>query len=338
MSKLIDALHCKNQAEPPIWLMRQAGRYLPTYRKLKEGKSLFGMFHDTEIIVQTTLLPFEYLHLDAAILFSDILTVLDGLHIRYDFHEGTGPIVLDSPGSIQRIEPSEAYTAVGEAIKILKKELKIPLLGFAGAPFTVASYLIEGKTSRDLRKTKQWMFREPESFFKLISKITQATIEYLYFQIDAGVDAVQIFDSWANALAIAEFRQASLKPMHAIVDAVKKRNIPVIVFTKGSSLFVDELNSLVPSAISLDWSGDLPRLRKKIPSSIAVQGNLDPMVLYAPREAIRDKIDYLLTHMFNDPGYIFNLGHGILPDTPLEHVQFMVDYVRAQSGSFAQAQ
>jgi len=328
MDLLLKALECKNEERAPIWLMRQAGRYLPQYRRLKEGRSLFEMFHHPSTIVEVTLLPIDLLQVDAAILFSDILTVLDGLNIRYDFYEGIGPMVLDPPSALRILDPQEVYGHIQESIHILKQNLKVPLLGFAGAPFTIASYLIEGKTSRDLRKTKQWLFRNPNSFQRLLDKITEATIAYLNVQIDAGVDAVQLFDSWANALAIEEFRHFSLKSMKHIVDNVKKRGVPIILFCRGSCLFVKELASLAPSAISLDWSGNLLEMRKYIPSTIAVQGNLDPMALYAPQEHIREKVDCLLNQMKNDQGYIFNLGHGLLPDTPVDNVRFLVDYVR----------
>ena len=337
MEKLLNALAGRNVGSPPVWLMRQAGRYLPTYRKLKEGRSLLEMFHDPEMIVKVTLLPMDLLAVDGAILFSDILTVLDGLNIRYDFQEGVGPVILDPLSALKRLDTQEVYGHITQSIQILKRELKIPLLGFAGAPFTIASYLIEGKTSRDLGKTKKWLFQERVRFMELIDTITDATIAYLDCQIDAGVDAIQLFDSWANALGIDEFREMCLTSMGRIVRAVRQRGIPIILFCRGSCLFADELAALEPTAISLDWSGDLPEIRKRIPRSIALQGNLDPMALYASHEMIRKKMDYLLNAMKDDPGYIFNLGHGLLPDTPVENVQFLVDYVH-RSESLIEAQ
>jgi uroporphyrinogen decarboxylase len=337
MELLLKALGCKNEGRPPVWFMRQAGRYLPQYRTLKEGRSLFEMFHNRDAVVEVTLLPVEVLGVDAAILFSDILTVLEGLNIRYDFQEGIGPLVLDPPDSLCSVDPEEVYGHITASIRTLKQELKVPLLGFAGAPFTIASYIIEGKTSRDLKKTKRWLFRNPESFQRMLDKITEATIGYLNCQIDAGVDAVQLFDSWANALGIEEFRVYCLKPMRKIIDAVKKRGVPIILFCRGSCLFVKELVSISPSAISLDWSGDLFEMRKQIPPSIAVQGNLDPMALYASQEHLRERVDCLLNRMRNDRGYIFNLGHGLLPDTPVDNVQFLVDYVRNRFETFVEA-
>jgi uroporphyrinogen decarboxylase len=338
MSRLIDALGCRNQGRAPIWLMRQAGRYLPSYRKLKEGRTLWEMFHDPETVVKVTLLPVDLLEVDGAILFTDILTVLEGLGIAYDFQEGVGPIVIDPPSNLCMRSPEEAYAHIKSAIQMLKQELKIPLLGFAGAPFTIASYMIEGRSSSDLKKTKQWLYQERSSFQKLIEDVTEATIAYLHYQIDAGIEAIQLFDTWANALGLEEFQEFSLKPMKAILEALAPRAIPTILFCRGSCLFAEELASLAPSAISLDWGYDLKKMRQKIPSSIAIQGNLDPMALFAPREILEKKVEKLLASMEGDPGYIFNLGHGILPETPLQNVQHMVDYVRNRSSPFAQAQ
>lgn len=331
MSTLIDALLCQNVGSPPIWLMRQAGRYLPEYRSLRKERRLYDMFHDPETIVKVTLLPVDLLQVDAAILFSDILTVLDGLGISYDFLEGIGPVVHEMPSQIELKDAESAYQPVIQAIKTLKKELLCPLLGFAGAPFTIACYLIEGKTSKDQANTKKRLFLDPAGFQKLLDTLTQATIDYLHCQIDAGVDAVQLFDSWASALGIEEFREYCLKPMQKIVSAIKKRNIPIILFCRGSSLFASDLAALEPSAISVDWSGDLRAIRSSVSRKIALQGNLDPMILYGTRELIKKSTDRLLDGMQNEPGYIFNLGHGLLPDTPADNVKFLIDYVRTRS-------
>ncbi|MFZ0565080.1 MAG: uroporphyrinogen decarboxylase [Chlamydiales bacterium] len=330
MSLLLDALHCQNkEGRPPIWLMRQAGRYLPEYQAIKKKRKLFDLFHDLEAIVQITKLPIDILQVDAAILFSDILTVLEGLSLRYDFQEKVGPVIYDSPSKIVPREAREVYSHIFQSIRLLKQELSVPLIGFAGAPFTVAAYLIEGGSSKDYKRTKQWLYRRPESFQSILDQVTQATIDYIDCQIEAGVDAIQLFDSWANRLGIWEFRQFCLKPMEKITSAVKKRGIPLILFCLGSSLFAPDLASLNPSAISIDWSGDLPSLRHQIPSHIALQGNLDPMVLYGSRERIRLAVDRLLQPLQDEPGYIFNLGHGMLPDIDVDQVKFLVDYVHS---------
>lgn len=326
---LIEALQCENRERPPVWLMRQAGRYLPAYQTLKKGRRLVDMFHEVATICEVTHLPFRYMPLDAAILFSDILTVLDGLGIGWDFHEVGGPVIatpVRTPGDLKKIAPEEAYPHIREAIVELKRTLSVPLLGFAGAPFTIASYLIEGKTSKDFHMTKRWMYADIASFQELLDKITDATIDYLNWQIDAGVDAVQIFDSWAFALSPESFRLATLPYLKRIVEQVTR--VPVIVFCRGTFCFAKDLVSIAPSAISFDWSGDLGKMRSIVPSHIALQGNLDPALLYGKRELIAKAAGTLLDVMRGDPGYIFNLGHGILPDTPLTHVQFLVDYVR----------
>jgi len=330
-SSFLDALKCQNKQGPPIWLMRQAGRYLPEYRAIKKKRKLLDLFHDVEAIVKITCLPIDILHVDAAILFTDILTVLEGLSLSYGFQDGVGPIVYDSPSQIEIQKDPEIYAHITQSILLLKKELCVPLIGFAGAPFTIAGYLIEGGTSREHKKTKQWLYRNPKSFKALLDQITQATLDYLHCQIDAGVDAIQLFDSWANRLGVWEFREFCVQPIKKIVSAVQARGVPIIVFSLNSPLFTPDLAALSPSAISIDWSGDLATLRKQIPSHIALQGNLDPMVLYATRTTIQMHVDRLLRSMQHEPGYIFNLGHGMLPDIEVDRVKYLVDYVHSRS-------
>jgi uroporphyrinogen decarboxylase len=329
-SLFLNALQGKNQGRPPIWMMRQAGRYMPEYKALRKHQSLLQMFHDVEKIVEVTLLPIDLLNVDAAILFSDILSLCDGLGKPWHFEEGKGPILSSplTPGwKFHKKSPYEAYGHIDQAIRELKKTLKVPLLGFAGAPFTVASYLIEGGSSRDLKKTKTWAYTDPASFRDLLEEITEATIEYLDLQIEAGVDAVQIFDSWAGVLDTPSFHAFSLHYMEKILKRIKK--VPVILFCKGSCFFAEEIAQIKPAAISLDWSGEMHKIRAKIPN-IPLQGNLDPMVLCGTKERILQEADRLLTSMRHDPAYIFNLGHGILPETPFENVKFLVDHVTSQ--------
>lgn len=320
------ALHCQNEGRIPIWFMRQAGRCLPEYAVIKKNRSLLEIFHDPKTIAEITRLPTDLLNVDVAILFSDILMVLDGLGIRYDFQENVGPQILDEVEKISPIQDNETYRHIEEAIKLLKKEISLPILGFAGGPFTVLSYLIEKKSSHNLKKTKKWLYSDPNSFQNLLDIVTTATLGYLKCQEDAGVDAIQIFDSSASALGFWEFKKYCMEPMKKIVDAL---NVPVIIFCRGSSLFAREISEINPSAISIDWSGDLPSIRKQIPKNIALQGNLDPMLLYGSKKEISHALDRILAGMRNDPGYIFNLGHGLLPDTPVENVKFVVDYVRS---------
>lgn len=334
---LLDALKCQNHARPPVWLMRQAGRYMPSYRALRSKHSFLEMVHTPELAVEVTLMPIEQLNVDAAILFSDILVLIEALGLKLHFDDGSGPRIenpLMDDNSIANLaipHIPEALSYVGQAISMLKSQLKVPLLGFCGAPFTLASYMIEGKTSRDWRKTKQWMLKNPGSFHNLLTRITQSTIDYLMLQVQAGVQAVQIFDSWANCLAHTQFREFSLPYLKMIVDSMRQANVPTLVFCRGSSVFAPQLAEINPSAISLDWNCDLLAMRKQIPSHIALQGNLDPDILYASPQAITKEAERLLAGMKGNPGYIFNLGHGVLPDIPYENVKTLVEVVQCQT-------
>jgi uroporphyrinogen decarboxylase len=324
--KLLNALNFKNTGSPPVWLMRQAGRYMASYQALRKRFSLIDMFHDASLIHDVTMLPIHELDVDAAILFSDILMVLDGLGKKWDFVEGVGP-VLDNPfpfSPLQRKDPNEVYAPVIQAILELKRHLKVPLLGFAGAPFTVASYLVEGKSSKDFAKIKHWMASNPKVMHETLESITEATIEYLHVQIQAGVDAVQIFDSWASILTSEQFEEFSLPYLKKIRSSV---HVPLILFSKGSNRLAKKLASLNPTALSLDWSVDMKEMRSLFPE-LVLQGNLDPSLLFQSKEIVIQKTDELLEKMEGDPGYIFNLGHGILPLTPYENVKLLVDRVK----------
>lgn len=335
-SLLLDALACCNRRRAPVWLMRQAGRYMPEYRALRTKYSFLEMCHTPEIIAEVTQQPLRAFGMDAAILFSDILVIPEALRVGLHFDEGAGPIIdrpLATPqdvDSLPRVEMREALQYVVKGISLLRPTLDVPLIGFCGAPFTVASYMIEGKTSRDLRKTKQWMMRDPKSFHALLERLAEESITYLEMQIEAGVDAVQIFDSWAGFLAHAQFKEFSLAYLEKIIERIKSK-VPVIVFCRGASVFASDLVQAKPSAISIDWNGDLAAIRRVVPFSIALQGNLDPDVLYAPHDMIRKEVKTLLDSMRGDPGYIFNLGHGVTPEVPVDSVRVLVDSVREYS-------
>jgi uroporphyrinogen decarboxylase len=338
-SLLIKALCCNNQSpRPPIWLMRQAGRYMPQYRDLRAKFSFLQMCHEPELISTVTQLPVDAFGMDAAILFSDILMIPEALRVGLRFDEGVGPIIehpLESAEdlyALPKIDVPSALHFVAEGISLLKRVLKVPLIGFAGAPFTIASYMIEGRSSRDFKKTKQWMLRDPASFHLLLNKISDCTISYLKMQIAAGVDALQLFDSWAGALAYSQFREFSLAYLKRIVELlqVEHPRIPIILFCKGSSAFYKDLAEILPAAISLDSNCDVARVRKEIANPfVTLQGNLDPDILYAPSDVIKKEVRSLLERMKNDPGYIFNLGHGIHPDTPIDAVKVLVDCVKS---------
>jgi len=332
----LKALRCENRSRAPIWLMRQAGRYMPQYRAIRAKHPFLDMVHDPELAAEVTMLPVKHLGVDAAILFSDILVIPEALRVGLHFDDGIGPIIdrpLQTAADIDALpkpDIKEALQYVAQAIRLLRPQLKVPLIGFCGAPFTVASYMIEGKSSKDLRTTKQWMMKDPKSFHTLLEKISRLTIDYLEMQIEAGVQAVQIFDSWANVLSHGQFREFSLTYFKMILEGIKSKNVPAILFCRGSSVFASQLAEIQPSAISVDWNADLMQMRKVIPRNIALQGNLDPDVLYAPYDLIKRETKALLKGMKGEPGYIFNLGHGLLPDIPYENVQALVDIVRQQ--------
>ncbi len=338
-SLLLKALHCQNSSRPPIWIMRQAGRYMPQYRTMRAKYDFLCLCHQPELAAEVTLLPIRTFGMDAAILFSDILVIAEALGRGLRFEEGIGPIIDRPIHSAKDLETlpkpmiSEALGYVKQTIQLLLPQLSVPLIGFCGAPFTVASYLVEGRSSRDLKKTKQWMIREPHTFHQLLNHVCDCTVEYLKMQITAGVNAIQIFDSWAHVLDHSHFRAFSLFYLKRIVLALKDTGVPIILFCRGSSLFAPQLAEVAPAAISLDWNADITQVRRQIPSTIALQGNLDPDILYGDRNVISSAAKAILEGMKEEPGYIFNLGHGIHPDTPMESVHTLVDLVHSFSTS-----
>lgn len=329
---LLDALHRRNKNGPPIWLLRQAGRYMPAYQKIRANHALLELFRNQELISEVTLLPLQAFDLDAAIIFSDILIILDGLGIEWEVLDKIGPVIqkpLQMGQALHFISksPDEAYAPLLGAIQNLKQMLKVPLLGFAGGPFTLASYLIEGKSPQALKKTKRWMYSDPLSFRVLLDKIADAVIVLLSAQIKAGVDAVQLFETHMGELALLEIETFILPPLAKILAALPK-NTPTLLFSRHSALAAPALAALNPTALSLDWSVNLSQMRAQFPS-LVIQGNLDPALLFGTKKILCEKVQNLLDEMQGDPGYIFNLGHGILPETPFENVAYLVECVKA---------
>jgi len=331
----LQALHCRNTSRPPVWLMRQAGRYMSSYRALRQKYSFLQMCHDPELIVETTLLPINTFDMDAAILFSDILVIPEAMGVGLHFEEQKGPVIerpVVDQNSIDLLPDPDISKLkyVAQGIVELKKQLKVPLIGFCGAPFTVASYMIEGQTSKDHKKTKRWMVKDPEGFHALLKKIADWTAAYLRMQIEAGVDAIQIFDSWANALSHHSFLEFSLAYLKLLLDSVNTtpRKPPVILFCRGSSVFAPYLAQIQPAGIGLDWNCHMASMRKQVPRSIALQGNLDPDILHAPLPRLELEVKQILQEMKGDRGFIFNLGHGVTPDVPEEAIRTLVDCVK----------
>lgn len=332
--RFLNALAYKNHSSPPIWLMRQAGRYLPEFRALRQKYSFLELCHQPELAVEVTQQPLKRFGFDAAILFSDILVVAEALGAGLHFKEGVGPVIVSSIRQASDIEglrhtsAAETLGYVGEAIRCLKSCLEVPLIGFCGAPFTVAGYLVEGGHSDALKRTKQWLFCEPAGFHRLLERVTAMTLDYLKLQIAAGVDAIQIFDSWAMHLPPAQFREFSMPYIDRLIREVKSLGIPVIFFCRGAAAFLTTLRTLAPTGLSLDWGCDLAAVVPHLPHGMAIQGNLDPDLLYAPLKVVESEISRLLGPIKGHPGYIFNLGHGIKPDTPLDAVYTLVETVR----------
>lgn len=305
---LLRALKCQQVSRPPIWLHRQAGRFLPEYRALRAGHSFRHLVGTPQLAAQITKLPIDLLGVDAAILFSDILVLAEVFGYTIDFTDGKG-IQLLEPGHDMRLDVAETLCYVTEAIHLLKKDLKVPLIGFCGGPYTVSTYM--------KKTTPEWL-----------AKITDATIEYLQMQIQAGVDAIQIFDSWAGKLEPNDFHTLALAYLKTIVDAIKPSGIPVTIFCRGSTRYIKELVSLQPTALAFDWEKEIHVLRQEVPAEIAIQGNLDPAILKGPLDLLQQQAKIILSSMKGVPGYIFNLGHGVEPDTPVENVRWLIEYIK----------
>lgn len=337
MSIYLDAAHCRPVSRPPIWIMRQAGRYLPEYRALRDKYGFLQMVRTPEVAAEITLQPIRRFGFDAAILFSDILTVADGLGSDLAFVESKGPVISNpirekaDLASFSSVDLVDRLKYVGDAVRHLKLELgDTPLIGFSGAPFTVASYMVEGGGSKDLRAVKKLMYTQPDTMEELIDMLVKATADYLNMQIEAGVDAIQIFDTWAGMLSSSEFQTWVIRPIKAIINRLRNpAGIPITLFAKGTAVFWKELAQLPIQVMGLDWQVDIGAMGKLVPADIALQGNLDPMVLYATPDILEAKATHILRTMAGRPGHIFNLGHGILPDVDPDQVKRLVDLVHS---------
>lgn len=334
-SLFIKAAFSEKTERPPVWMMRQAGRFMKEYWDIKNKYSFLEMCKTPEIAADVTMLPVDLLDIDAAILFSDILVTAEAMGGELSFSQGVGPQFANpvrSQADIDRLDTEVVHKLqyVADAIKVVQQRLngKIPLIGFAGAPFTVMSYLVEGGSSKDFKRTKLLIHNQPELAHQLLSKIAKVTADYLNLQIAAGVNAIQIFDSWAMALAWDDYRDFSHRYIAEIISNLNRKDIPVISFCKGSSVFAPLMAEAKPDVISIDWNADLLDIKKRLPQGIAVQGNLDPHILYADKKVIKERIHRLFDRMKDEPGYIFNLGHGIMPDIPFDNVKYAVEVIK----------
>jgi uroporphyrinogen decarboxylase len=323
----------------PVWFMRQAGRYMSEYRALRERYSLLELCRTPDLATAVTLQPVQRIEVDAAILFSDLLLPLEPMGVRFDFVKGEGPTIehpLRSDDDLARVhafEPREALAAVLEAIRQIVHELRgsVPLIGFAGAPFTLASYAIEGGHSTNFAHTKALMYGKPAAWHRLCALLAEIAADYLVAQIEAGVQAVQVFDSWVGALNARDYREFILPHTKVIFDRLAPYDVPTIHFGVGTSAILGELREAGGDVIGADWRIPLDEAWAAIGTDRAVQGNLDPTLLLGPLPRIFAATDDVLDRADHRPGHIFNLGHGILPMTPLEHVQAVARYVHQQT-------
>jgi uroporphyrinogen decarboxylase len=322
----------------PVWLMRQAGRYLPEYRAMRERFGFLELCRNPEAAAEVTLQPVERLGVDAAILFADILLLVEPMGVGLEFAKGEGPAIqrpVRSAAAVRRlhpVDPQEATPFVFETVRRVCRALddRVPVIGFAGAPFTVASYLIEGGASREFLHTKRLMYEEPEAWHTLLGMLADVTARYLSGQIAAGADAVQLFDSWAGALSPDDYRVFVLPHSQALLRALSP-GTPVIHFGTGTAALLPLMAEAGGDVIGLDWRVNLDDAWARLGPGVAVQGNLDPAVLLAPPERIRQSAQRILDRAGGRPGHIFNLGHGVLPETPVDNVIALVDMVHELS-------
>jgi uroporphyrinogen decarboxylase len=342
---LLRALAREPTAHTPVWLMRQAGRYLPEYNATRaRAGSFLGLAKSPAFATEVTLQPLERFPLDAAILFSDILTVPDAMGLGLYFTEGEGPRferpVRDEEAvrALAAPDPADRLRYVLDAVREIRKALagRVPLIGFSGSPFTLACYMVEGAGSADWRALKTMLYARPDLLHRILEINARAVTDYLNAQIDAGAQAVMIFDTWGGQLSHAAYAEFSLAYARRVISGLRKaaagRRVPSILFTKGGGGWLEAMAASGCDAVGLDWTVDAASARARIGSRVALQGNLDPAALFAPPERVRMEVRRVLDAFGNAPGHVFNLGHGIAPKTPVESVAVLVDEVRAYSG------
>lgn len=338
----IQACLGKPSAHVPIWLMRQAGRYQPEYRELRKKYSMLELIQTPELAAEVTLRPIEQFQFDAAIIFADILTPLIGMGLDLAFLAGTGPHIsnpIERPEDVDQLATPPAaetlhYTL--KAVELVSKELgpkRIPLIGFAGAPFTLASYAIEGGGSKTYAKTKTFMMQHPAAWQRLMKKLVAVQADYLRAQAEAGASALQIFDSWLGmALGKSDFNRYVKPHVQQLISDLKSTNLPIIYFSMGTSAYFDDIIECGADVLSVDWRMPISYAEKQFQYRGPLQGNLDPYALLAPWSELEFRSRHILDAMRDRPGFIFNVGQGIVPETPLDHVKRLVDFVHDYRG------
>jgi uroporphyrinogen decarboxylase len=335
---------CRRQAvdRTPVWIMRQAGRYLPEYRAIRATTDFLTMCKTPALAAEVTLQPVDILGVDAAIIFSDILVIPEAMGMHLELVESRGP-VFPAPlrnsrdvHALKEVDPGKQLRFQMDALTQAKAALngRVPLIGFCGSPWTLATYMVEGKGTKDFGTIKRMMLDEPELLTALLKKLVTAVRRTLEAQIAAGADAVQIFDTWGGILDPDHYRRFSLDPMFDIVSTLQRDGAPVIVFSKGAHHALNDLADIGADVVGLDWTIDIAAAREIVRERVALQGNLDPSFLYASPEQIRKEVAALLKKYGRGPGHVFNLGHGIFPDVPVDHARALVRAVQEESPAY----
>ncbi|QMT61013.1 uroporphyrinogen decarboxylase [Legionella sp. PC997] len=345
-SLFLRALRRQPVERTPVWMMRQAGRYLPEYRKTRElAGDFLSLCKNPELACEVTLQPLRRYALDAAILFSDILTIPDAMGLGLYFSEGEGPCFQRPLHDLQaivnlQIPETDSLAYVMDAVQLIRREMpkELPLIGFAGSPWTLACYMVEGKSSRDFKRILRLIYTENEAAHMLLHKLAVSVANYLIEQIKAGVNSIMLFDTWGGILTPENYQKFSLSYMQYIVHQIKTHypDIPVILFTKGGGQWLEKMLITRCDALGVDWTCDLGEARRRVGNQVSLQGNLDPSVLLTSQQCIREEVKKVLASFGAGSGHVFNLGHGITPDVPPEHVAAMIDAVHEFSPYYHQ--
>lgn len=335
---------CKKQDvdRTPIWIMRQAGRYLPEYRAVRANNDFLTMCKTPELAAEVTIQPVDLIGVDAAIIFSDILVIPEAMGMHLEMYDGRGP-VFNHPirnekdaETLKQIKAQKDLKYVLDAITLTKKRLggRVPLIGFSGAPWTLLTYMVEGQGSKTFSNVKKLIYNNPELAHKILYKLTDVVADYLSAQIEVGANAIQIFDTWAGMLSPRDYLVFALKYVNQLILKVKRKDEPIIYFPKGVHYRMRTTADCGADVIGIDWTIDMAKARDKIGNKVAIQGNLDPTVLYAEPNFIKREAKKVLQSFGEGNGHIFNLGHGILPDIKPEHAKALVDYVKKESKKY----
>ncbi|MFN0158815.1 MAG: uroporphyrinogen decarboxylase [Bacteroidota bacterium] len=335
---------CKKQRveRTPVWMMRQAGRYLPEYRAVRAKADFKTLCKTPELASEVTLQPVDIIGVDAAIIFSDILVIPEAMGLPFEMIESRGP-TFENPirrrDDVERLtvaDPEKSLKFVTDALAMTKRHLggRVPLIGFSGSPWTLAAYMVEGSGSKAFGRAKRMMLDEPETMHQLLDKLSQSVRLYLEAQLAAGADAIQIFDTWGGILTPDHYKEFSLEYIFDIVAKLNRNGAPVIVFSKGANHSLKDIADIGADVVGVDWTVDLADVRKQIGEKVSVQGNLDPAILYASPEKIRSEVCAILKKFGKGTGHVFNLGHGIFPDVPVDHAKAFVRAVQEESPVF----